>query len=94
MDLVVLAVTVYDTKVNALNGSAKYTFRCYSPGSVYKNRKDTKNALKDLLDDSYETPAENQGDRRPKLFGNTFKPSGTIGAGIAFKLSNTDESCS
>ena len=41
-----------------------------------------------MLDDTYETPAENQGDRRPKLFGDTFKPSGTVGAGIAFKLSN------
>ena len=40
------------------------------------------------MDDTYETPAENQGNRRPKLFGKTFKPSGTVGAGIAFKLSN------
>ena len=45
-------------------------------------------SLKDIEDDSYETPAENQGNRRPKLFGETFKPSGTIGAGVAFKLSN------
>ncbi|HYM94067.1 MAG TPA: OmpA family protein, partial [Chitinophagaceae bacterium] len=43
--------------------------------------------LKALMDNTYETPAENQGTRRPKLFGQTFKPSGTIGAGIAFKLS-------
>ena len=41
-----------------------------------------------VLDDTYETPAENQGDRRPKLFGDTFKPSATVGVGIAFKLSN------
>jgi outer membrane protein OmpA-like peptidoglycan-associated protein len=80
--------SVYDTKVNATNdGNAKYNFSGIS-GGVYKNRKDTKKALKDLMDDSYESPAENQGDRRPKLFGDTFKPSGTIGAGIAFKLSN------
>jgi outer membrane protein OmpA-like peptidoglycan-associated protein len=79
--------SVYDTKVNALNGNAKYAFSSIA-GNVYKNRKDTRNALKNLLDDSYETPAENQGDRRPKLFGNTLKPSGTLGAGIAFKLSN------
>jgi hypothetical protein len=80
--------TVYDTKVNATNdGNAKYNFSGIA-GGVYKNRKDTKKALKDLMDDSYESPAENQGDRRPKLFGNTLKPSGTIGAGIAFKLSN------
>ncbi len=79
--------TVYDTKVNALNGEQQYNFNTIS-GGVYKNRKDTKKALKNLMDDSYETPAENQGDRRPKLFGNTFKPSGTIGIGFAFKLSN------
>jgi outer membrane protein OmpA-like peptidoglycan-associated protein len=40
------------------------------------------------MDDSYETDAENHGDRRPKLFGSTFKPSGTFGAGVAYKLSN------
>ena len=57
-------------------------------GGVYKNRKDTYKALKAIMDKSYETPAQNQGPRRPKLFGNTFKPSGTVGAGIAFKLSN------
>ena len=44
--------------------------------------------LKALLDDTYETPAENQGARRPKYLADTFKPSGTVGAGIAFKLSN------
>jgi len=80
-------LTVYDTKVNALNGSAKYNFGSIA-GNVYKNRKDTRDALKSLLDDSYETPAENQGTRRPKLFGNTLKPSGSLGAGVAFKLSN------
>ncbi|MEJ0105259.1 MAG: hypothetical protein WDO19_23065 [Bacteroidota bacterium] len=39
------------------------------------------------MDKSYETPAENHGDTRPKLFGQTFKPSGTIGVGVAIKLS-------
>lgn len=81
--------TVYDTKVNTLNGSgAKYNFASITPNGIYKSRKDTYKALKALMDNSYETPAENQGPRRPKLFGNTFKPSGTVGAGIAFKLSN------
>jgi outer membrane protein OmpA-like peptidoglycan-associated protein len=41
-----------------------------------------------VLDKTFETPAENQGDRRPKLFGDTFKPSATIGGGLAYKLSN------
>lgn len=81
--------TIYDTKVNALNNEGgKYNFASITPSGVYKSRKDTYKALKNMMDDSYETPAENQGTRRPKLFGDTFKPSGTVGAGIAFKLSN------
>ncbi|HPG12327.1 MAG TPA: OmpA family protein, partial [Chitinophagaceae bacterium] len=79
--------TIYDTKVNALNGNSKYNFASISQGT-YKTRKETLDALKSLMDDSYETPAENHGDRRPKLFGDTFKPSATVGAGVAFKLSN------
>jgi outer membrane protein OmpA-like peptidoglycan-associated protein len=82
-----IGATVYETKVNALNDGAKYDFSNIASG-VYKDRKNTIDALKDMMDDSYETDAENQGDRRPKLGGNTLKPSGTIGAGIAFKLSN------
>lgn len=80
--------TVFETKVNALNGGTKYTGFGGIQGGVFKDRKDTRDALKDMMDDSYETPAENEGERRPKLFGNTFKPSGHVGAGIAFKLSN------
>jgi len=84
-----IGATVYDTKVNALNGNNPYNFSSIVANSgVYKNRKETKDAIKDLLDDSYETDAEDQGERRPKLFGKTLKPSGTIGVGIAFKLSN------
>jgi outer membrane protein OmpA-like peptidoglycan-associated protein/opacity protein-like surface antigen len=80
--------TIYDTKVNALNDNGqKYDFSNI-PNAPYKDRRETLDQLKDLMDDSYETPAENQGDRRPKLFGDTFKFSGTVGAGVAFKLSN------
>lgn len=79
--------TTYDTRVNARNGTQLYNFSSIQGGS-WKNRKETRDALKDLLDDDYETVAENHGDRRPKLFGNTFKPSGHLGAGIAFKLSS------
>ncbi|MEI9807566.1 MAG: hypothetical protein WDO16_06565 [Bacteroidota bacterium] len=80
--------TTYDTKVNALDDNGNpYPFSSI-PQGVYKDRKDTKKAIKDMLDDSYESDAQNQGDRRPKLFGNTFKPSGTVGAGIAIKLNN------
>jgi outer membrane protein OmpA-like peptidoglycan-associated protein len=82
--------TVYDTKVDALDdGGNTYAaaFNGLTQGT-YETRKDTRKELRDILDGDYETPAQNQGDRRPKLFGDTFKPTGTIGAGIAFKLSN------
>lgn len=84
-----IGATVYDTKVNALNDNGnKYDYSTINVNSIYKSRKDTYKELKALQDDTYETPAENQGVRRPKLFGNTLKPSGTIGVGFAFKLSN------
>jgi outer membrane protein OmpA-like peptidoglycan-associated protein len=80
--------TVYETKVNALNASnTKYSYASIAQ-SDYKNRKAKIKDLKAFQDKTYETDAENQGVRRPKLFGNTFKPSATVGAGVAFKLSN------
>jgi outer membrane protein OmpA-like peptidoglycan-associated protein len=80
--------SIYEVNVDALkNGTAKYNFGNIASGT-FKDRKTTLKALRNELDGDYETPAENQGTRRPKLFGRTFKPSGTIGVGIAFKLSN------
>jgi len=86
-----IGFTLYNTMVNALNGSTSYSALFASQVSasgVYKNRKDVLKALKDGMDDTYETPAENEGTRRPKMGNNTLKPSGTVLAGIAFKLSN------
>jgi|KBSSwiS6_1023812.scaffolds.fasta_scaffold01953_2 hypothetical protein len=83
-----VGATVYDVKVNALNEQGtKYDFSGIASGT-FKTRRDKVKELKNLMDDSYESPAENQGTRRPKLFGKTLKPSGTVGAGMAFKLSN------
>ncbi|HWR32988.1 MAG TPA: OmpA family protein, partial [Chitinophagaceae bacterium] len=80
--------SVYDTKVDALNNDTKYNFNSINQ-AAYKDRKSfLKDMRNNVLDGSFETPAENQGDRRPKLFGDTFKPSGTLGLGIAYKLSN------
>jgi hypothetical protein len=39
-----------------------------------------------MMDDSYETKAENEGNRRAQLFGQTLRPTATFVAGIAFKL--------
>jgi outer membrane protein OmpA-like peptidoglycan-associated protein len=79
--------SIYDTRVNALNGNTKYDYSTIAQ-SPYTDRKSKIKQIKALQDKSYETPAENHGERRPKLFGDTFKPSGTVGLGMAFKLSN------
>lgn len=79
--------TIYDAKVNALgSNNAPYDFSSIQNGT-YKTRKQIRSALKALMDDTYESAAESQGNRRPKLFGQTFKPSGTVGAGLAYRLS-------
>jgi outer membrane protein OmpA-like peptidoglycan-associated protein len=81
--------TVYDTHVNALDGSNSYATKFDALAqSPYKTRQTFLKNMRKLLDKNFETPAENQGDRRPKLFGKTFKPSGTVGMGIGFKLSS------
>jgi outer membrane protein OmpA-like peptidoglycan-associated protein len=83
-----LGASIYDTRVNALNGSAKYSYSTILPQSSFDNKRAKIRQILAFQDKTYETPAENQGDRRPKLFGDTFKPSGTVGMGMAFKLSN------
>jgi outer membrane protein OmpA-like peptidoglycan-associated protein len=85
--LVGIGATVYDTKINALNGSTPYNFSSITVFDDYSKRKDTRKALKSLLDDSYETDAENQGPRRPTALGGTLRPSGTLGFGFAVRLS-------
>jgi outer membrane protein OmpA-like peptidoglycan-associated protein len=78
--------TIYDTKVNALNGATKYNFNAIAQ-APYKTRQTfLKNMRNSVLDKTFETPAENQGERRPKLFGDTFKPSGTVGMGFGYKI--------
>lgn len=79
--------TYYETKVDALNaGGSKYNFNSIGGGN-FETRKDTKSALKSLLDGKYETAADSYGNNAGKLFGKTAKVSSTIGLGAAFKLS-------
>ncbi|MGC4101835.1 OmpA family protein [Ferruginibacter sp.] len=83
-----IGATLYNTYVNALDGNGN-NYRSLFNGInniTYKNRKDILKALKDGMDKTYETPAESQGNRRPKIGKNTLKPSGTVLAGVAFKL--------
>lgn len=82
-----IGATLYHTMVNALNGNATYAtlFNGINPGT-HSTRRTTLDALKAGMDKTYETEAENHGSRRPKIGKNTLKPSGTVLAGVAFKL--------
>ena len=81
-----LGASFVSTKVNALNGNNTYNFGSIS-GNSNSNKKDTKKALKSLLDDSYETGGESNGTQQQKLFGLPFAATASVGAGLAFKLS-------
>lgn len=83
---------VYDTKINALNGNTKYNFTTLpgyagfaANGFAYKDRKDIRKALKDFMDDTYETSAETD-PSQARLFGEPFRPTFSFGAGLQFKL--------
>ena len=84
-----IGATAYEVMVNALdeNGASYRSLFSGIRGGNYENRKDVLNQLKDNMDDSYETPAQNQGTRRATL-GNdkTLRFSTTALAGVAFKL--------
>jgi hypothetical protein len=84
--IVGLGLTWYETNVNALNGSTKYNFNTINSGT-YDNRKDVRSALKDLMDDSYETPAETSSETQMKFFDKPAVFNGTLGAGISVRLS-------
>lgn len=80
-----LGATIYDTRINALNGSAPYDFSSIT-ASGYTSRKDIRKALKSLMDNTYETKADNNNNNAPRLFGQNLRPSATFLAGLAFKL--------
>jgi outer membrane protein OmpA-like peptidoglycan-associated protein len=79
-----LGASIYDVKVNALNGTTRYNFANISRGN-YSNRKDTRKAIKNLLDDTYESAGEPA--NKSMLFNKSFTPTTSLGAGIAFKFS-------
>ncbi|MGB5008498.1 MAG: hypothetical protein WBO39_16285 [Ferruginibacter sp.] len=84
-----IGLSWFKTMVNALDANGNnYSALFNSLNSpLYSNRKDVIKALKAGMDKTYETVAENELDRRPKLGDNTIKPSGTLLAGVAIKLS-------
>lgn len=87
-----IGATMYRSFVNALDANGNSYAALFNTvntkygAGTYKQRKDIIKDLKAGMDDSYETPAEAQGSRRPILGNNTLKPSGTVLAGVAFRL--------
>lgn len=78
---------VYNAKINALNGNAPYNFAtALAIPQTYENRKDIRDALKDIMDDSYETEGERD-NSQPELFDRPFRPVFVVGAGVQFKVS-------
>jgi len=82
-----IAGMAYATKYNALSASGQPYDYSGIASANYSNRKDALKALKDLLDDSYETQAERD-PLQPKLGNRPFKVAFVVGAGMQFKLNN------
>jgi outer membrane protein OmpA-like peptidoglycan-associated protein len=76
---------IYNTKIDALNGSNQpYDFSSI-PFGTYTDRKELKKAVKDVLDGTYETESETD-PLKPKLFGEPFRPLFNMGVGVQIKL--------
>ena len=87
-----VGASIYHTMVNALDAANRNyrelftrVFAKFGAG-VYPKRKDIMKELKSNMDNTYETEADNQGTRRPRIGNYTLKPSGTVLAGVAIKL--------
>jgi outer membrane protein OmpA-like peptidoglycan-associated protein len=79
---------IYRSFVNARNeAGGRYDFGTIA-ATDFDNRGDTKDALKELLDDSYESRAERHDGRRGTLFQETFRWQGNLGLGLALKINN------
>jgi outer membrane protein OmpA-like peptidoglycan-associated protein len=85
---------IYDTKIDAMKGNTSYAadfaaivakYGATADGFGYKNRKDIKSDLKDVLDGDYETQGQTDASQ-PKLFKKPFRFIANVGAGVQFKL--------
>jgi hypothetical protein len=84
-----IGASAYQVKVNALDASGNtYADKFASLQSgTFKSRKDVLKSLKAILDDTYETDAENHGVSVKKMGDNTLKMSTSVIAGFEYKLS-------
>ncbi len=78
--------TIYDTRVQNLTSSGGLINFGSITQSGYKNRKEIRSSLKSLLSGAPYHEAQNHKSEYPTLFGQTLRPSGSVIAGIAFKL--------
>jgi hypothetical protein len=84
-----IGLTAYQARINTLDEDGKiYNFGSIPANYSYKIRKEVLHKLRDLLDDTYETAAENEGTMRPKFLGVTAIPVLHVGAGFAFRLND------
>ena len=87
-----IGATAYETKINALNESTGDDYSDLYNGvfanneQKYKNRKDIIKALKAGMDNTYETSAQSNGERRAKLGNQTLQFSTTVIFGASYKL--------
>ena len=90
-----LGITAFNVSVNALDASGKPYSALFTSvlanqaangGIQHSRRKDILKLLKDGMDNTYETAGADEFGRRPKSGKNTIKPSGTILAGVSYKL--------
>ena len=83
-------VMVNELDANGNNYSALFnSIAGGSAGAInWSNRRAIIKALKAGMDNTYETAGESEGSRRPKLGKNTLRPSASLLAGVAYKLSS------
>lgn len=78
---------LYDAYYNALDANGNiYDFNSIKNSLDYKDRKKTISALKNMMDNTYETPVEGQPDQ-PHFFDRVFKPIINFSIGGGFHLS-------
>ena len=83
-----MGATMYNTYVNALDANNNpYNFATITDAG-YKSRKQIRKALKSLMDNTYESAAQNNKKNKATLFGETLDATGVLLGGVAFKLSN------
>lgn len=85
-----LGLTFWKTAHDALFGTVPMDFSKVSNyNGEYAKRKDVLDQLNKIWSESIESPAETDpGVPYSKMFASSYKPSGTIGAGVAFRINS------